>query len=62
MKASLYDLPLETVFQVLLEQANLTYEKRSGIVYLQERGKGQDSFLTERFFKLKEYADFNFGK
>ena len=61
MKASLYDLPLETVFQVLLEQANLTYEKRSGIVYLQERGKGQDSFLTERFFKLKEYADFNFA-
>ena len=61
MKASLYDLPLETVFQVLLEQANLTYEKRSGIVYLQERGKGQDSFLTERFFKLKEYADFSFA-
>ena len=61
MKASLYDLPLETVFQVLLEQANLTYEKRSGIIYLQERGKGQDSFLTERFFKLKEYADFTFA-
>lgn len=61
MKASLYDLPLETVFQVLMEQANLTYEKRSGIIYLQERGKGQDAFLTERFFKLKEYADFKFA-
>ena len=61
VKATLYDLPLETVFQVLLEQANLTYEKRNGIFYLQEKGKGQDAFLTERFFKLKEYADFKFA-
>jgi len=61
VKATLYDLPLETVFQVLLEQANLTYEKRNGIFYLQEKGKGEDAFLTERFFKLKEYADFKFA-
>ncbi len=62
IKASLYDLPLETVFHVLLEQANLTYEKRNGIFYLQEQGKAQDAFLTERFFKLKEYADFRFAR
>ncbi len=62
IKATLYDLPLETVFQVLLEQANLTYEKRNGIFYLQEKGKGQDSFLSERFFKLKRYADFAFAR
>jgi hypothetical protein len=62
IKASLYDLPLETVFHVLLEQANLTYEKRNGIFYLQEQGKAQDAFLTERFFKLKEYADFKFAR
>jgi hypothetical protein len=61
IKASLYDLPLETVFKVLLDQGNLTYEKQNGIIYLQDRGKDKDTFLTEKFYKLKEYADFNFA-
>ena len=61
IKTSLYDIPLETVFQVLLEQSNLSYEKRNGIIYLQDRGRGQDYFLEERFFKLKQFADFDFA-
>jgi type II secretory pathway component GspD/PulD (secretin) len=62
LKTSLYDLPLETVFKVLLEQSNLTFEKKHGIIYLQDRGKGKDSFLEERFFQLKEFADYDFAK
>ncbi len=62
IKTSLYDIPLETVFQVLLEQASLSYEKRNGIIYLQDRGKGKDYFLEERFFKIKEFADFGFAE
>lgn len=61
IKASLYDLPLETVFQVLLEQSGLTYEKRNGIIYLQE-GDDVTGFFEERFFKLKPYADADFAR
>ncbi|PCJ18749.1 MAG: hypothetical protein COB02_09965 [Candidatus Cloacimonadota bacterium] len=60
IKAVLYDLPLETVFQVLLDQANLTYIKKNGIIYLQD-SKVKDQFLDEQFFKLKQYADFEFA-
>ncbi|MCJ8345052.1 hypothetical protein MJH12_05895, partial [bacterium] len=60
IKATLYDLPLETVFQVLLDQASLTYIKKNGIIYLQD-SKVKDQFLDERFFKLKQYADFDFA-
>ncbi|MCO4781170.1 MAG: type II and III secretion system protein [Candidatus Cloacimonetes bacterium] len=60
IKATLYDLPLETVFQVLLDQASLTYIKKNGIIYLQD-SKVKDQFLDEDFYKLKQYADFDFA-
>jgi hypothetical protein len=61
VKTSLYDLPLETIFQVLLEQANLEYEKKHGIIYLRDR-EGDQYFLEERFFKITEFADWDFAK